>query len=149
LPATDQVGSTVDILQWAAMLKSVSAYDMYRKIHGKLNTGCIISFLVLNELFPRSIMRCISQAELSLHLITGNNSGAFSNNAEKLAGMMRAELEYSNVNDIIRIGLHEYLDGIQIKLNEVSDEIYTMFFSKKPTILQTMKHYELFSVSNQ
>ena len=149
LPSNTLVDSTFDIIQWAALLKSVSAYDAYRRNHGNLNSVFIIEFLIFNELFPRSIMRCVSQAELSLHLISGNNSGRYSNNAERLAGMIRSGLEMTNVNEVIQKGLHEFLDDIQIKLNDVSDEIFNMFFSKNSSVLQSMKHYELFSVSNQ
>ena len=38
LPNSKAVGSPFDLIQWAALLKSVSAYDMYRKKYGKLNT---------------------------------------------------------------------------------------------------------------
>ena len=130
LPSSEEVGTPIDIIQWAALLKSVSAYDMYRKENGNLNTGKIVEFLILNKLFPRSIIRCVTQTELSLHVISGNSSGGYSNSPEKQIGLIRSEMEFSDVGDIFKRGLHEYLDDIQIKLNVLSKEIQSTFFSR-------------------
>lgn len=125
----DLAGSTIDIIQWAALLKSVSAYDMYRKKYGNLQPKSIVEFLVLDKLFPRSISRCVNQTEFSLYQICGDRINGYMNSAEKKAGIIRYELEYSDINDVFDKGLHQYLDGIQIKLNSLSDEIYKTFFS--------------------
>ena len=130
LPSPEEVGTPIDIIHWAALLKSVSAYDMYRKEHGNLNSAYIAKFLILNKMFPRSIIHCVTEAEHSIRVISGNNGMGYTNNAEKLAGMIRSEMEFSDVNDIFKKGLHEYLDETQIKLNNLSNEIYNMFFSK-------------------
>lgn len=82
LPKQEDVGSSLDLIQWTALLKSVSAYDMYRKKNGKLTPTGIAAFLILDQEFPRSMMQCLMRAEQSLHNITGSNEG-FSNKAEK------------------------------------------------------------------
>lgn len=128
LPKPEAVGSPLDLLQWAALLKSVSAYDMYRKKNGKLAPMAISEFLILDKVFPRSMLKCIIQAEQSLHIITGQGEG-FSNNAEKQFGLLRSQMEYIDIKDIFDTGLHEYLDNFQKKANDVSTSIFETFFS--------------------
>ena len=115
LPTPDEVGSPVDLIQWAALLKSVSAYDMYRKKYGKLTPFNISEFLLIDKNFPRSILGCLIYAENSLQAITGNNQG-FKNEAERRLGMLKSQLEYADMKDIFELGLHEYLDDLQKSL---------------------------------
>ena len=128
LNSPNQVGSTSDLIQWAALLKSVSAYDMYRKKYGKLTSSCIAEFLILDRDFPRSILNCLIRAEHSIITLSGGSSG-FSNEAQKQLGALKAQLEYTAIDDIIIHGIHEYLDGIQQKLNGISTAIYEAFFA--------------------
>lgn len=130
LSKPETVGSPLDLLQWGALLKSVSAYDMYRKKYGRLSSSGITQFLILDKDFPRSMLRCLMQAEQSLYSITGNIEG-HSNIAERHLGMLKSQLEYADINEIFSGGLHEYLDNFQKKLNEVSKAIFDSFFSSE------------------
>ncbi|MGJ8738227.1 alpha-E domain-containing protein [Zobellia laminariae] len=122
-----KVGSSLDLIQWAALLKSVSAYDMYRKKYGKLTPSSIAEFLILDTQFPRSILACLISAEKSLITLCGSSVG-FSNIAQKQLGALKSQLEYDDINDIISQGMHEYLNDIQLRLNEISSSIYNSFF---------------------
>lgn len=128
LPSAKEVGSPLDLVQWASLLKSVSAYDMYRKKRGKLFPSLIAEFLLLDKEFPRSILSCLTQAEISMHRLTGNAIG-YSNAAEKIIGKVKSRLEYTDIEEVFNTGLHEYLDNLQLELNEVSDTVYSTFFS--------------------
>ena len=129
------IGSSLDLIQWAALLKSVSAYDMYRKKYGKLTPPDIASFLILDTEFPRSILACLISAEKSLITLSGSSVG-FSNTAQKKLGALKSQLEYADIKDIIDKGMHEYLDEIQRKLNDISSAIYNSFFSIEPHVQQ-------------
>lgn len=128
LNSANQVGSATDLIQWAALLKSVSAYDMYRKKYGKLTASSIAEFLILDTEFPRSMLACLISAEKSLISLSGSNVG-FSNSAQKKLGALKSQLEYTDINDIITKGMHEYLDEFQGNLNTISTAIYASFFS--------------------
>ena len=136
LPTVQDVGSTLDIIQWAALLKSVSAYDMYRKLYGKLTPSGIANFLILNNEFPRSMCLCLEQAAISLKAISGSTTD-FTNSAEKELGQLVSQLEDADIKDIIISGMHEYLDNFQIKLNIVSSAISDSFFSIENSITRT------------
>jgi uncharacterized alpha-E superfamily protein len=127
LESPKQVGSSLDLIQWAALLKSVSAYDMYRKKYGKLSSSCIAEFLILDREFPRSILACLISAEQSLITLSGSSVG-FTNAAQKQLGALKSQLEYIEIDEIISKGMHEYLDDIQRKLNTISSAIYNSFF---------------------
>lgn len=128
LPDLSAVGSPEDLIQWAALLKSVSAYDMYRKSFGKLTNTGMAEFLILDKMFPRSILRCLIEAERSMQSLTGSPTG-YSNTAERQLGLLKSQLEYADINEIFNSGLHEYLDNFQEKLNDISTEIYKSFFA--------------------
>lgn len=130
LPNQEAVGSNFDLLQWTAVLKSVSAYNMYRQAYRNIELDNIIEFLVLNRYFPRSIYCCLREAELSLLAIEGGQSLA--NPAIKAIGKLRAELEYTDVNDIFAGGLHEYVDAFQQRNNDVGQAIFDTYFALKP-----------------
>ena len=129
LPQVHDVGTPTDDLQWSAVLRSVSGFEMFRKRHGQITPERVVGFLVLDRFFPRAIMHCIDAANEGLHAITGSPEGTFWNSAEKHLGQLRSELAYLNVDEIISIGLHEFLDSLQIKINQVGDAIHGTFFS--------------------
>lgn len=131
LPSLDDVGSPLDFLHWAALLKSVSAFNAYRQMHGKISPTHVVEYLVLNRYFPRSVLFCLNEAENCLHEISGSKRG-YSNPVEKLIGNLRSDMEYADVGDLFDKGLHEYLDNLQQQLNEISNEIYNQYFKLQP-----------------
>ncbi len=139
LPAVNQVGSPLDIMQWSAVLKSASAYNMYRQHYKVISPANITEFLLLDRHFPRSVLYCLRNAENSLREISGTSAGSFSNTAEKKLGQLRSKMEFTDVADILKQGLHEYLDTIQTRCNEISGEIHDAFFTMKPIHLQDSK----------
>jgi len=136
LPSVDEVGSPLDFLHWAALLKSVSGYNAYRRVHGSLSPPSIVEYLVLNQEFPRSILFCLNRAENCLHEISESKKG-FSNKAEKKLGNLRADLEFADIDDLFTFGLHEYLDSVQQRLNKISTEIYEQYFKVQPNFTFT------------
>jgi uncharacterized alpha-E superfamily protein len=60
LPSLADVGTTLDDIQWAAVLRSASAFEMYRKRYGHILPERIVDFLLLDDEFPRSVDYCLS-----------------------------------------------------------------------------------------
>ena len=73
--------------------------------------------------FPRAVRFCINSASESLQAITGTPIGAFRYRSEQLMGQLRAELDFTSVDTVIRGGLHEYLDRLQLKMNAVDSSL--------------------------
>ncbi|MEM9326114.1 MAG: alpha-E domain-containing protein [Bacteroidota bacterium] len=134
LPSVDQIGTPIDFLHWGALLKSVSAFNAYRKRYGKIDPSSIVDYLVLNRYFPRSILFSLLEAENSLHEISGAPRG-YSNQPEKLIGTLRSDLEFADVNDLFEAGLHEYLDKLQLRINKISNAINEQYFQVRPNFV--------------
>jgi uncharacterized alpha-E superfamily protein len=132
LPNVSDVGTPIDTNQWVALLKSVSALEMYRKQHGRTTPTQVAEFLILDRHFPRSMHFCVIRAEESLLSITGSKPGTFRTPAEQRMGRLRSELDYGNIHEIIGGGIHEFIDGFQSQLNLVGEAIREAFFAPPP-----------------
>jgi uncharacterized alpha-E superfamily protein len=129
LPSANEVGNSLDLAQWLAMLRSVSALEMYRRSRGRIAPMHVVEFMLLERDFPRSVRYCVSGAEQSLHAITGTPAGSFGNSAEQELGRLRADMEFTSIDDISRCGMHEFIDDVQTRLNTVGEKIHACFFA--------------------
>ena len=129
LPSVEDVGTTLDVVRWSALLQSASALTMYRRAHGRITPERVAEFLLLDREFPRSMRFCLMRAQDSISEITGSRPGTFTCRSEKLAGAMRAEMDYTAVEDIVAEGMHEYIDRFQKRLNKIGDALHHDFFT--------------------
>ncbi len=127
LPKATDVGTTLDVTQWSALLRSTSALEMYRRAHGRIAPLRVIDFLLLDRQFPRSVRYCVGGAEDSLHAITGMPDGMFGNRAEQELGRLRSALDFTSIDDIVQAGLHEFIDDVQRRLNSTGEAIHATF----------------------
>jgi uncharacterized alpha-E superfamily protein len=117
-----------EALGWSAVLRSCSAADAYKSIHGAdLQPRLVAEFLLLNEDFPRSVRFCVGQLNDALRRISGVAEGRFCNEAEKLAGRLVAELQFSTIDEVFDQGLHLYLDLLQTKLNNIGIALFDAY----------------------
>ena len=124
LPSGEQVGGNVDITQWMAVLRSCSAMEAFLKIsHGQVTSWGVAEFLILHDKFPRSLRFCVDSLDVALHQISGCDRAHFSNEAERLCGMLRSNIDYTNVETVFATGLHQYLDQTQLRLIEICDAL--------------------------
>ena len=131
LRSSQDVGTAFDDIQWAAVLRSASAFEMYRKRHGRISPRRVVEFLLLDREFPRAIHFSLLAARDSLHQISGTPIGTFRHPPEKRLGQLCSELSFAGIDEIIYAGLHEYLDELQTKMNQASAGILETFFAFK------------------
>lgn len=131
LRSAADVGTPFDDVHWAAVLRSASAFEMYRKRHGRISPEGIVQFLLLDPQFPRAIRYCLNSARESLHAISGTPVETFKNPPERLLGQLCSDLAYAQVDEVLKGGLHEYLDDLQTKMNGVSQGIHDTFFARR------------------
>ena len=106
LPRGEKAGGATDYYQWSALLHSVSAFEIYRRVYRDLITPRrVAELLVLRDDMPRSLHRCISQ--VYTHLTSLRN--AQSDETERRAGELQASLRFGRIDEIFELGLHEYL----------------------------------------
>ncbi len=134
LPSVSDVGTPYDDIQWGAVLKSVSAFEMYRKRYGRISPDRVVescysmgnSRARCDTAWDWPTIRCIR--------FTGIRLGAFSCSAEQRLGLLRSELDYAHVDPILQAGLHEFFDNLQFKMNAVDECIREDFFAHKAVL---------------
>jgi len=134
LPQADLVNTPMDNIQWTAVLKSASAFEMFRKQQHHITPRNVAEFLIFDSQFPRSIRHCVSKSQVCLHRIIGSSPGSAQNMAEKLVGRLKSELDYTDIDEVIQFGMHQYMDSLQKRLNQVDTAIGGTFFNLKPLV---------------
>lgn len=131
LPDPSDVGSPMDVVQWAAMLRSVGALEMYRQVHGVITPRAVADFLMLDPQFPRSVTHCLLQTEGCLANIVGPGD-RHTVEVQRRLGRLRSQLQFGEIDEIIDRGMHQYIDDLQNQLNGVDAAINTAFFEFTP-----------------
>ena len=109
-----------DFYYWAAVLRSVSAFEVYRKVYRDVITPeRVAELLILRGDMPRSLAACINEVCDNLERVRNSRSGE----AERRAGLLRAELRYGRIDDILHQGLHGYLTGFLERVNDLGTRI--------------------------
>jgi uncharacterized alpha-E superfamily protein len=120
-----------DALEWSAVLRSASAWDAYKALHGaEVEPSLVAEFLLLSDDFPRSARFCAAELDRALRSISGSPAQRFKNDAERLSGRLLAELQFSTIDEIFAIGLHDYLDQLQVKLNDIGAALFAAYISQ-------------------
>jgi uncharacterized alpha-E superfamily protein len=124
LPSAAEVGGAVDYYQWGALLRSVSAFDSYRKVYRDAITPMrVAELLILRDDVPRSLHACMNE----IYEILRDLCEPSSREAERLAGELHAQLHYGRIEQIFSYGLHESLMNFLQKLSALNDEINRHF----------------------
>ena len=126
LPSVDDVGGAVDYYQWAAVLRSVSAFESYRKVYRDVVTPLrVAELLILREDMPRSLHNCMNEAYEILKLLSTPQA----REALRLAGDLWAHLHFGRIDVIFNHGLHEYLTDFLSRTAALGDEINRAYFT--------------------
>ncbi|GCD88524.1 alpha-E domain-containing protein [Nocardioides sp. LS1] len=88
---------------WTSTLRACGAYEAFLRTYRGLETERgAAEFLLLDRLFPRSVVFALSRAEQCLdNLESAGQRAGFQNEAQRLLGRMRAELEYRSLSDVM------------------------------------------------
>ncbi len=114
---------------WTTILRSCGAYDAYlRTYRGTPSASNAAEFLLLDRLFPRSIIYSIAQAEACMSAIDPRTDRVgHSNQVTRALGRIRNDLEYTSVPDILN-ELPTYMHKVQKVTREASEAIRGRFF---------------------
>lgn len=126
LPSLEDVGGAADYYQWGALLRSVSAFETYRKVYRDLITPRrVAELMILRADMPRSLHACMKDVDRLVNEIDGAGSWEL----QRQSGLLHAELRYGQIEDIIEDeGLHEYLTRFLDRIYALGDCINTSYF---------------------
>ncbi|WP_206026108.1 alpha-E domain-containing protein [Roseimicrobium sp. ORNL1] len=137
LPSLADVGGAVDTAQWQALLRSVSALEAYRRSHiVDIAPWKVAEFLLFSETFPRSVRYCLEQVDRYLHLLANTAIGEYRSPRERSFGKLLYEMKFRTIEEVIRQGLHEYLEEVRKTLDSIDDFIYETFMYHPPTDME-------------
>lgn len=121
-------GSGPNRFHWSAILRSCGALEAFRAQHrGELRPEKVVEFLLFSRDFPRSVHFCVDRIDRSLHRISASPRGTYSNEAERLSGRLLAELGYGSSEEVMAKGLHQSLDDLQARFNEIGDAVFRTY----------------------
>ena len=105
-----------DFYQWGALLRSLSAFEVYRKVYRHAITPAKVAELLMLRLdMPRSLLACASRIVHVLTAITNAQSAE----TERQAGVLYSHIRYARIDDILAQGLHEYLTDFMDHIYEL------------------------------
>jgi uncharacterized alpha-E superfamily protein len=101
LPRVKDVGGAVDYYQWSAVLRSVSAFEAYRKVYRDVITPLkLAELLILRDDIPRSLRFCLRQVVDTLGRVQNAQSGE----TLRSAGQILSGLQYGRISEIFAGG---------------------------------------------
>jgi uncharacterized alpha-E superfamily protein len=114
---------------WTTILRSCGAYEAYlRTYRGVPSARNAAEFLLLDRLFPRSILYSVTRAEQCLRdLAPRNERVGVSDSAQRLLGQIRSQLEYRPITDILQ-ELPRHMDGVQEATSAASEAVRQRYF---------------------
>lgn len=124
LPDLSMVGSALDYYQWAALLKSLSGFEAFRRsYHSGFMPADVAEFVVLNRDFPRSIVFSVERMGAALQIIGVDQKENTSTAFTRLSAMVALTSE-----QIFAAGLHEYLKNLLERLSELHRALAEDYF---------------------
>ncbi len=113
-------GLETDFYHWAAILRSVSAFETYRKAYRDVITPeRVAELLILRGDMPRSLMACMSEVVNNLAQVCNDVSA----DTERFAGRLHADLRFNSMDDILTHGLHDYLTEFLEQIYELGNRV--------------------------
>lgn len=119
-----------DFYYWAALLRSLSAFEIYRKAYRDVITPPrVAELLMLRGDMPRSLLACMDELVAILAKVRNRASGE----TERLAGQLHAELRYTDIESILAQGLHQYLAAFLARMGEIGQGLHRDFLTRTPS----------------
>ena len=110
----------VDASEWAVLLRALSAFEVYRKVYRESVTPLrVTELLLLNAEMPRSVHRCLYDLLGNLQAVRNSQSAE----TERMAGELHAQFRYGRLEEMSAVGMPQFLDRFQRRLNALADRI--------------------------
>ena len=105
-----------DFYHWSAVLRSVSGFEVYRKVYRNvIRPERVAELLILRHDMPRSLAACMHEVVSNLQRVANEQS----KDTLRLAGRLDADLQYGRIDEIIATGLHAYLTQFLERVNSL------------------------------
>jgi uncharacterized alpha-E superfamily protein len=117
-----------EYLEWVGLLKCCAAFEAYCKRYtAELRPLRVAEFLLLSSDFPHSVRFSVDQVHAALRAI-GELTDRKADSPMRLAGRLRANLSFSQIDEIMADGLQSYLGGIRTLCAQAHNAIHQIYF---------------------
>jgi uncharacterized alpha-E superfamily protein len=122
--AADEKDQEYDFYHWSAILRSVSGFEVYRKVYRDvIRPERVAELLILRPDMPRSLLGCLNEVMSNLALVSSDPASE----TRRRAGKLCADLQYARIDEILANGLHAYLTQFLDRVNEIGAHISREF----------------------
>jgi uncharacterized alpha-E superfamily protein len=106
--------SEYDFYHWSAILRSVSAFEVYRQVYRDvIKPERVAELLILRQDMPRSLHHCMTEVMANLRAVGANPAGE----TIRHCGRLRADLRFGAIDEILATGLHAFLTQFLDRVN--------------------------------
>ena len=113
-------------LRWVSVLRSLSAYQMYRQsVQVRVNGRAVLRYLLQDRAFPRSVEFCLNDLSSCLRELPNNRK------PRRILGRVLREIDEADLHTLADTGPDAFLDHIQVGFNDIHDAIAEIYFSVK------------------
>jgi uncharacterized alpha-E superfamily protein len=129
LPRLEDIGGHSDLRQWAAVLRSASALEAYRKVHGAIGIEQVVDMLLFDPYFPRSTRFCVDRLTASLMRIGAEETGMRPASRILESEALRDLLTTGDAAMVISDGLHEFLLRVEHECAVIGSMVFGYYLS--------------------
>ncbi len=105
-----------DFYHWSAVLRSVSAFEVYRKVYrDAISPDRVAELLILRRDMPRSLHASLREVVDNLAQVSNDHSAE----TQRRAGRLLADLQYGRIDEILATGLHAFLTQFLDRVNDL------------------------------
>ena len=113
-----------DFYHWASLLRSVSAFEIYRQIYSdQVTPKQVAQLLIFNKQMPRSLVCCINELIPLISEVKNQQS----KDIERLLGKLKASLDYSDIDEVFEQGLEEFIETFLERINHIANEFSSAY----------------------
>jgi uncharacterized alpha-E superfamily protein len=125
---TDQAVESDEYLEWIGLLRGCGAFEAYCKTYtAEIRPLRVAEFLLLNPEFPHSVRFSVDRINAALHVIE-EATGRQAKLPERIAGRLRAQLSYSQIEEVMAEGAHAYLQNVRRECAQVHTALHQIYF---------------------
>jgi len=121
--ADNEVGDPYQNMLWMSVLRSLSAYQMYRQhVQDRVNAEDVVMFLMQDKEFPRAVTYCLLQVKNCISELTHNKK------ALRQVNKVLRHAQNGNIPKLVSRGLFQHIDELQIEIAEIHNQIVDAWF---------------------
>lgn len=110
-------------IQWMSVLRSLTAYEMYRRlVRQRVQGDSVLRFLLQDREFPRSVVFCLMRMQRTLPKLPEKRG------VERAMARALALLRDADVESLMKKGLSEFLDEVQVAIAAINDALSDAYF---------------------